>query len=380
MNIEFTEEQNLLRNTLERFIRENYNITARRKLTASDRGFSESHWQFFAETGLLALPFAEADGGLAGGADDLMLVMEMLGRGLIVEPYFANIVLAGGIIAKLEKSDLRQALLEELISGSLHLGFAHAESGHRFEPGILLTHISKNNAGWQLNGEKYLVLNGNNASRLLITAHSDKDTIICLLDTKLQGITFNSYQLVDDSMATTISFDKVSVDDADILAIGGQAQWILKQVLLESRAAQCAEAYGCMQALLEQTLDYVQIRKQFGRSISSFQTVQHRLANMYTDCEQAKGMMMLANLTRENEEWPGNVAAAKAFICNKARKVGHEAIQLHGGMGVTEELAIGHYHKKIMLLTTLFGNEDAQIAEYIEQQNCSNRSLMGEYN
>jgi len=362
MDLQHTDEQRLLRDTLERFLREQYDQHARRQLIATDAGFSPEHWTFLAQMGMTAMPFSEDDGGLGGGPEDLMLIQEMMGRGLVLEPFFAGIVLAGGVLRHLPRGQSRDALLREVAEGTRVVSLAAREGRNDDAAGPATTRLAVDGDSLTLTGRKSLVLHAPAADTLLVTADLDGHPAVCAVDTDADGVTITPYRTVDDVPAGNVAFDTVRIDATRLMSRDAGAALAAADV--DAGAAICAELFGCMQAAFEQTLDYVKMREQFGRAIGTFQVIQHRMADMYTHCEQARGMMYLAALS-EGDDRARDVAAARVFIGEAALAVAEDAVQLHGGMGVTEELPIGAYYKRILMLTALGGGIDHEVDAFV---------------
>ena len=326
MNFEYSEEQQLIQDSVARFVREEYGFDARRRIVESEPGFSAAHWALFAELGWLAVPIPEADGGLGGGVVECAILFEQFGRGLVVEPFLASTVLGGGIIAALGNESQRAELLARLVAGELQLALAASEPQARFELGNIACRATAQGDAWTLDGSKCVVLNAPAAEWLLVTAR--------------------------DAPARR-------------LGNGGDALPALERVIERATLCVCAEAVGAMSALLEKTVAYTKVRKQFGVPIASFQALQHRMAEMFIELEQARSILLMALLRFDGEDDVARaVSAAKARIGRAARHVGQEAIQLHGGIGVTEELDVGHYVKRLVAIEALFGNSEWHLQRF----------------
>ncbi|CAG4884802.1 Pimeloyl-CoA dehydrogenase small subunit [Georgfuchsia toluolica] len=380
MNFTLNEDQKRIVDSLERFIQNNYEYPKRRQILASELGFSRNHWQFFANMGLLGLPFAEEFGGLNLDFAYTALVMEWFGRGLIVEPFLSSVMLSGGLIKHAGTKAQRATCLAPLIEGRLLLAFAHEDSGSRFGKRSQKTRAQPQGNGFVVNGGKRLVIHGQSADRFVVSAAGaagEQDSFLFLLDADQAGMQIDSYRTVDGQPACDLRLHNVTVPRDHVLAEGKAAQAALKNVLTEATAGLCAEAYGCMQVLFDMTLDYVQQRKQFGKTIGSFQVIQHHMVDCYMDLEQARSMALLASssIASESPDRHQNVAAAKAFIAEAGLRMGHAAIQLHGAMGMTEELAVGGYHKRLLMIQTLLGDPNYQIDRLIDLENESSLNV-----
>lgn len=363
MNLELNDDQRIISDTLERFVKESYDYPARRALVRSATGYAQAHWKFYADIGLLALPLPEQYGGLDADFSYLGLVMEWFGKGLVAEPYLASVILGGGILRRLPAAPLPAACLAALAAGGMTLALADDEA----DPAAPLRAVVRDD-GIFLDGAKRLVVHGPGADRIIVTAHIDGAVALLLVDPGQAGVERRAYRTVDGLPACDLVLRELVLAQECLLARGAAAAAILREVLTEAMAALCAEACGCMQALFDMTLDYVQQRKQFGRAIGSFQVIQHRLAEAFTDLEQVKSMALLAtrSVSSASPDRHRDVAAAKAFIGEAALRMGHTAIQLHGAMGMTEELAVGGYHKRLLVINALMGDARSQLGRWME--------------
>jgi alkylation response protein AidB-like acyl-CoA dehydrogenase len=350
VNFDLNEEEAMLKAAAERFVADRYDVDTRRSYLASATGFSEENWTLLGELGLIAAAFAEADGGLGIGATGLTTVFEALGHGLVVEPLIENVVLAGGVFARLAPESLRTEWLPRLVSGERRLAFAHREARARKNPVWVETRVSQNGSGVHLNGAKSLVQSGEGVDAYLVTARvagapGDADGVsVYLVDARSRGLAVHPWRLIDGSVAVALTLDNVAVDTSHIL--GGTMSDI---AAAQERASllQSAEALGIMEKLFSDTLEYLRTRKQFGVTLGSFQALQHRMVAQYAMLEQARGLLNLAMI----EGTAKAIDGARAYISEASVHLGHEMIQMHGGMGVTDELSIGHGHKRLMLLS-----------------------------
>jgi alkylation response protein AidB-like acyl-CoA dehydrogenase len=361
MDFNYTDEQNALRDTLTRYIAKDYGFEARRALAKSAEGFSRAHWKQFAELGLLALPFPEDFGGLNGNAVDTLLVMEAFGRGLVLEPYLATVVVAGHLIRDAGSAGQKEALLPAIAGGERMLALAHFERGARYEVSRVDTAAKADGAGWKLSGSKGVVLGGGAADTLLVSANTGKGLSLFLVDSKAPGVSVRSYMTQDGGRAAEVHLDNVAVG-ADAL-VGAQDGGLpaIERALDYGIAAMCAESVGIMAALDEATLEYLKTRKQFGQPIGRFQALQHRMVDMVIATEQARSMAMMAAVKADSPDAAERrraISAAKAYIGQQARFVGQQAVQLHGGMGVVDELNVSHYFKRLTMIELTFGNTD----------------------
>jgi alkylation response protein AidB-like acyl-CoA dehydrogenase len=367
MDFNYTEEQLALQDTLRRFIARDYAFEHRRALAKSADGFDRDAWKTFADFGILALPFDEDFGGLNGSAVDTMLVMEMLGRGLALEPYVSTVVLCGGLIRDAGSEAQKQALLPDLASGELMLALAHFEAGGRYATDHVATTATATGSGWQLDGAKAVVLGAPSADQLIISARNGKGLSLFLVNAGAPGVTMRSYPSQDGARAADVKLDAVPVDADALIGPAGAALPIIERAIDYANAALCAEAVGIMSALNEVTLEYLKTRKQFGVPIGKFQALQHRMADMVIATEQARSMATLAAVrvdSADAAERSRAVAAAKAYITAQARFVGQQAVQLHGGMGVVDELIVGHYFKRLTMIGLTFGDADYHLGRF----------------
>jgi alkylation response protein AidB-like acyl-CoA dehydrogenase len=367
MDFNYTEEQLALQDTLRRFIARDYGFEHRRGLAKSADGFDRSAWKTFADFGILALPFHEDFGGLNGNAVDTMLVMEMLGRGLALEPYVSTVVLCGGLIRDAGSTAQKQALLPSIAGGELMLAFAHFEAGARYELDHVATTARASGSGWKLDGIKAVVLGAPSAGKLIVSARDGKGISLFLVDAKAPGVTLRAYPTQDGARAADVKLAGVEVSANALLGKAGAALPIIERALDYANAALCAEAVGIMSALNEVTLEYLKTRKQFGVPIGKFQALQHRMADMVIATEQARSMATLAAVrvdSADAAERSRSVAAAKAYVTQSARLVGQQAVQLHGGMGVVDELNVSHYFKRLTMIGLTFGDADYHLGRF----------------
>ncbi|MCX7167141.1 MAG: acyl-CoA dehydrogenase family protein [Rhodocyclales bacterium] len=367
MDFNYTEEQLALQDTLRRFIAKDYPFEHRRALAKSADGFDRDAWKTFADFGILALPFHEDFGGLNGNAVDIMLVMEMLGRGLALEPYVSAVVLCGGLIRDAGSNTQKEALLPAIAGGELMLALAHFEAGVRYQLDHVATTATANGAYWQISGTKTVVLGAPSADQLIVSANSGQGISLFLVDAKAPGVTLRSYPTQDGARAADIKFANVTVGADALIGAAGGALPIIERAVDYANAALCAEAVGIMSALNEITLEYLKTRKQFGVPIGKFQALQHRMADMVIATEQARSMATLAAVrvdSADAAERSRSVAAAKTYVTQSARLVGQQAVQLHGGMGVVDELNVSHYFKRLTMIGLTFGDADYHLGRF----------------
>lgn len=373
MNFTFNEEQTLLQDTLARFVQKEYTPEDRRAARTSAEGYSRAVWGQLAQMGVLGLPFPEECGGFGGGATETLIVMQAIGRGLLVEPYLATVVLGGGLVQALGDASTQSRLLRQVADGSLLLAFAHGEPGSRYALAHVETRAVRDGGGWKLSGRKAVVLNGAQADRLIVSARtsgaaSDESGIsLFLVDRGAVGVSVRDYGTIDGVRAAEVEFSEVRAGPEALLGAEGGAFPAIDRVTDAGAAALCAEAVGVMETLNAQTLEYLKTRQQFGQPIGRFQALQHRAADMFIHCEQSLSLAMLAAMkatSGDAMERRRAVSAAKVHIGRSGRFIGEAAIQLHGGMGVTEELPAAHYAKRLIMIDFWLGDTDYHLARF----------------
>jgi len=367
MNFTLTEERRQLQDTIRRYLGREYTFEQRRRRLAAGSGFSPDVWKQLAELGVLGIGIREDDGGLGGDAFDTMVVMEALGRALVVEPYLSTVVLGAGIVSDAGNDAQRAAWLPAIAAGEKLLAFAHVEAAARYEASYVETRAARAVKGWKLDGAKAVVLNGDSADALIVSARtrgnaSDRDGIsLFLVDPKARGVSLRAYPTQDAGRAAEVRLEGVEIGDDMRLGAEGAALAVIERALDRANAALCAEAIGIVEALNEATLEYLKTRKQFGQPIGRFQALQHRMAEMTIKAVEARSMAILAasamSGTDANER-ARRVASAKAFVGQAARFVGQQAIQLHGAIGMTDELVVSHWFKRLAMIDMTFGDAD----------------------
>jgi len=374
MNFSLSAEQQMLQDSISRFVQKDYDFDTRMKLVKSDVGYSKDNWKLFAELGWLMVPFSEADGGLGGSAADLMVVMEELGKGIVIEPFLATTVLAGGVIAKLGSDGQKESLLGGIMDGSLQLALAYAEPASRYELANVATTAKENNLGYILNGHKAVVLNAGAADKIIVAARTsgqanDKTGIsLFVVDANSEGVNVQAYRTQDGGRAGEVRLENVLVSSEHLLGKEGEALPAIESVLDRATLAICSEAVGAMEVIIQKTVEYTKTRVQFGVPIAKFQALQHRMADMFIEQQQAKSIVLMAamKLDQDSDDSAKSIAAMKSLVGRASRKVGQEAIQIHGGIGVTDELDVGHYFKRMTMIELLFGNSDYQTQRFSE--------------
>ena len=372
MDFDLNDDQRLLKDSVERLITDKYGFDQRRSFMAEPGGWSRTMWAQFAELGLLGLPFAEEHGGFGGGPVETMIVAEAFGRGLVLEPYLATVVLGGGLLRRAASPAMQAELLPQVAAGELLLAFAHVERHSRYELSNVAT-IARNEGGrWRLEGEKGVVLHGDCANKLVVSARTSGSTRdragvgLFLVDVPGEGVSVRGYPTQDGLRAAEVSLAGAT---GTLLGDPAGAVPIMERVVDEALAFLAAEAVGIMAAMHASTVDYMKQRKQFGRAIAEFQALQHRAVDMYVLLEQAKSMALLATMVSGDEnaaERHKVAASAKVQIGRSGRKLGQEAVQLHGGIGVTMEYMVGHYFKRMSMIELMFGDADTHLAQLAE--------------
>ena len=367
MDFEFSEEQRLLKESVERLLSDRYDFEQRKAYMQEPGGFGRALWKQYADLGLLGLPFDEAHGGSGGGPVETMIVAEAFGRALALEPYLATVVLAGGLLRHAGSQTQRDVILPKVAEGSMLLAFAHAERQARYDLADVASSAKRDGMGYVIDGHKSLVLNGDAADQLIVSARvsgnrRDRDGLaLFVIDAGAPGVTHRDYATVDGMRAADVTLANVKAGPDAVLGQAGAAYPVIERVADEAMAALCAEAVGAMAAMHELTLDYLRTRKQFGVPIGSFQVLQHRAVDMFVALEQARSMAMLATMMvaePDASERRKAISAAKVQIGRSGRIVGHGAIQLHGGIGMTMEYKVGHYFKRVTAIDTAFGDAD----------------------
>jgi alkylation response protein AidB-like acyl-CoA dehydrogenase len=364
MDIELTEDQELLRNSVQRFLKDEYGFDDRAKIVAGEDGWSRAVWAKFADLGLLAAPFAEEYGGLGNGPLTTMIVMQEFGRSLVVEPYFETVVLAGGLIEALGTDDQRGELLAEIAAGEATWALAWAEPGSRYNLNKVSVSADRSGDDYVLSGTKAAVIGAPWADRLIVSARTsgrdgDRDGVsLFIVDSRAAGLHMQSYRTVDGRRAAEVTLKDVRIPAVNLLGREGQGVAALESCRDRGIGGLCAEAIGAMTELNAATLDYSKTRKQFGVTLGSFQVLQHRMVDMFIALQEAVSLMQHLTLTlASNDAHVTKLASgAKTKVGYAARFIGEQAIQLHGGMGMSDELKVGHYFKRIGAIDIQFGD------------------------
>ncbi len=362
MDFEPSDDQRLLLESVSRLLADNYSFAQRKTYLARPEGFSSEMWGKFAELGLLGLPFAEQYGGFGGGAQEIMLVMQAFGRVLVLEPFLSTVVLGGTAIQTAGSEEQKITLLPAITEGGLKLAFAHGERQARYDLTDVVTTAKQNGSGWILDGSKTVVSHGEAADKLIVSARTsgeryDEDGItLFLVDAAAPGVARRGYATRDETRAADISLSNAA---GEVLGEVGKGLAIIEKIVEAGIAATAAETVGAMEAMNEMTLEYSKTRVQFGQPIGSYQVVQHRLSDMFMAQEQGRSMAMLATMSVDNAdaaERRHDFALAKVGVGQAGRYVSQSAVQMHGGIGMTEEYAVGHYFRRCMVIERLFGD------------------------
>jgi alkylation response protein AidB-like acyl-CoA dehydrogenase len=369
MDFNLTEEQAMLKDSVDRFLAKNFSFEQRRRMLADRQPMSAQLWQGLAELGVLGVPFSPEDGGFGGGGVETMLVMQALGRNLVLEPYLATVVLAGSCLALGAAEWQKKILLPKIIDGSLIMAFAHAEPNSRFDLARVETRAVRDGNSFVLEGEKSLVLHGSVADKFIVSARTsgnDADAhgvTLFVVEADEENLSGQEYPLFDGTRALDLQLSGVKLSPQSVIGTLDQAMPLIDVVLDRAMAALCAEAVGIMDALHAATVEYLKTRQQFGQPIGRFQALQHRAVDMLVQLEQARSMALLAASKVDSTdilERRRTVAAAKELAGRAGRFLGQQAIQLHGGMGMTDELNVSQYFKRLTAIDVLFGNAASQ--------------------
>jgi pimeloyl-CoA dehydrogenase small subunit len=372
MDFSYTEEQTMLRDSIARFLSDNYDFETFKKASRSEPGWRPAVWKQFAELGLLGASLPEDFGGLGGGPIETSIVMEEFGKALVVEPYVPTVVIAGSLLRHAGSDAQKQECLPKIANGETVLAFAFAEPQGRYNLADLTTTAKKQNGGYVLNGQKAVVLGGPWADTLIVTARTGggqreaNGVSVFLIDKKAKGVSARDYPTVDGLHASEITFENVQVPTDNVIGAADGGLPLIERAIDEAIVAHCAEAVGCMKVLLDATAEYSKTRKQFGVPIGKFQVLQHRMVDMFINYEESVSITLMATLKLNDHDTERKKAAsaAKVQIGKAGRFVSQQAVQIHGGMGMTDELNVGHYFKRATMIDTLYGNVDHHLKRY----------------
>jgi len=377
MDFSFTSEQDMLRDTVARLVREQYDFETRRKVAKSEAGWRPQMWSQFAELGLLGASFPEADGGFGGGPVEAMIISEEFGKGLVIEPYLQTVVIGGGFLRHGGSDAQKEENLPALIGGERIYAFACSEPKGRFDLHDVSTTAKKDGKGFVLNGHKAVVIGAPFASHLIVTARTSggqrdaSGVTLFLVPKDAKGVSTRDYPTVDGLRASEVYFENVSVGADAVIGEIDNGFPLVEKVVDEAIAALCAEAVGCFKVLNEATLQYSKTRKQFGQPIGNFQVLQHRMVDMFMAAEQSISMTYMVTLKLDEADRQRKLAAsgAKVQIGKAGKLISQEAVQIHGGMGMTDELNVGHFFKRVTMIESQFGNTDWHLRRYTELSN-----------
>ena len=372
MNFELSDEQKMIQQSVERFVQDNYDLNTRISLSSDNLGYSNDYWKSMAELGWLGLPFDESDGGFGGNQIDVLVIMEQFGKGLVLEPYLASVVMGGGALKKGGTESLKKEILPGLVDGTKQLSFAYAEQQSRFDLEDVITSARKEKDTFILNGQKSMVQNAETADHIVIAARTSGGQIdengitLFLVDASSEGLSMDNFPTIDGLRASEITLKNVSVNADRVVGNVDAGFEILQSVANDAILALSAEAVGAMEVLYKDTVEYTQQREQFDHPMSEFQVLQHRMVDMFMEYEQCKSMLYRATMesVQDPKAAQRTIHGLKHLIGKSGLFVGENAVQLHGGMGVTEELRIGHFFKRLLVIDSMFGNADHHLQKF----------------
>ena len=372
MDFTFNEEQTMIQDQVEQFIQKEYDWETRQELSNSDLGFGTHNWKTFAELGWLGIAVSEKNGGFGGSSIETMLIMEEFGKGLVVEPFLETVVMSAGILDRHGTDEQKNQVLNSVINGEMHLALAYAEPQSRFNLSDVVSEAKEDGDNFVINGFKSVVMNGPSANKIIISARTsgtqleDKGISLFLVDSDIEGLTKSDYKTVDGRKASDINLENVIVSNSCLIGSLNAGFDILDEAIDRSILAISAEAVGAMEILYKTTVEYTKTREQFGTPIGKFQVLQHRMVDMFMEYEQCKSLLYMA--TMKNEESAPDakkaISGLKYQVGKAGKFVGQQSVQLHGGMGVTDELNVGHYFKRLTTIGTIFGNADFHLKQY----------------
>ena len=377
MDLSISEEQSAIRDVISRFIENEYDFEKRMSIAEGDSAFDSDVYNFFVEQGFTAIPFSEEDGGLNGGPVETMLIMKEIGRGLVLEPYLENVILAGGVLKRLATDEQKSKWLSKIINGELQSTLAFTEPQSRFNLNDVATVAKDNGDKVIINGKKSFVLNGKEADIIIVparTSGSQTETegiSLFVVESDLPGISKNNYKSVDGHSASEITFKNVEVNKDNLLGELEKGYQTLESTIDDAILAVCAEATGIMKSLHDKTVEYSKNRVQFGVPIGGFQALQHRMVDTLMACEETESILLWALTTNQDDSssLKKAISGLKYQIGTAGKHVGQEAVQLHGGMGISWELDIAHFFKRLSSIEILFGNADFHMKRFLTLSN-----------
>jgi len=372
MDFTFNEEQSLIQDQVDQFVQKEYDWETRQSLSNSDLGFGNDNWQKFAELGWLGISVSEKSGGFGGSAIESMLIMEAFGKGLVVEPFLETVIMSAGLIDDHGSEAQKSSILEPAIAGEMHLALAYAEPQSRFNLSDVVTDAKADGDNFILNGYKSVVMNGPSANKIIVSARTsgsqlDQNGItLFVVDSDSNGIEKTNYKTVDGRRASDIGIENVVVSKEDIVGEVDGGFQLLDSAIDKAILAISAEAVGAMEVLYKTTVEYTKTREQFGTAIGKFQVLQHRMVDMFMEYEQCKSLLYMATMKHEEgaPDAKKAISGLKYQVGKAGKFIGQQAVQLHGGMGVTDELNVGHYFKRLTTVGTIFGNTDYHLKKY----------------
>jgi len=372
MDFTFNEEQSLIQDQVDQFVQKEYDWETRQSLSNSELGFGEDNWKKFAELGWLGISVSEDSGGFGGSAIESMLIMEAFGKGLVVEPFLETVIMAGGLIDDHGSDQQKSSFLEPAIAGEMHLALAYAEPQSRFNLSDVVTEAKADGDNFIINGYKSVVMNGPSADQIIVSARTsgtqlDENGIsLFIIDSNASGLDKTNYKTVDGRRASDLTFENVSVSKENLIGDQDKGFEILDSAIDKAILAISAEAVGAMEVLYKTTVEYTKTREQFGTAIGKFQVLQHRMVDMFMEYEQCKSLLYMATMKHEEkaEDAKKAISGLKYQVGKAGKFIGQQAVQLHGGMGVTDELNVGHYFKRLTTVGTIFGNTDYHLKKY----------------
>jgi alkylation response protein AidB-like acyl-CoA dehydrogenase len=372
VDFSLSDEQILLRDSIDKYVRDECSAERHRALRATELGFDPGAWQQFAALGWLSVPFTEEQGGIGGGATDLMVVAEALGKGLVREPYLHTVVTCGSFLQRGGSVEQQQQFIPSIIDGSAQWAFAFGEQSSGYDLARGETTAQRQGDDYLLHGKKLAVLNAHCANYLVVSARTSgvsgepQGLTLFIVDATSAGVDRDNFVAVDGSRGAHVHLDSVSVSADQVLGDAGQGLSLMESVIDTTIVALGAEAVGSMQALVDATVEYTKTREQFGQPISKFQALQHRMADMYLKLEETRSLLLNAaiQLDEGSSESIAACAALKVKIAEAGRFVAQQAIQLHGGIGMTDELSVSHHYKRLMILAKLYGDEAWYLQKY----------------
>ena len=372
MDFNFNEEQTLIQGQVAQFIQRDYEWEKRQNLISSELGFSEKNWKIFAELGWLGISLSEESGGFGGTALESMIIMEEFGKGLVVEPFLETIILCSGLIDSCGTDEQKGEILGQVVAGNMHLALGFTEPQSRFNLADVTTEAKLKDGNYVVNGFKSVVMNGPNANKFIISTRTsgkqtDKDGIsLLVVDANQDGVSLRNYPTVDDRRASELTLENVKVPASCLLGSENQGFKLLEGAIDNATLGICAEAVGAMEVLYKTTVEYTKTREQFGQPIGKFQVLQHRMVDMFMEYEQSKSLLYMATIknVEGSQDAKKSISGLKYQVGKAAKFIGQQAVQLHGGMGVTDELNVGHFFKRLTTIISIFGNTDYHLKRY----------------